>query len=138
MRGTGLACALSVLAAPAFANDYVVFASPSGNILCGIFLSDEGGADARCDIAEFTPTFVQPPKDCDLDWQGVFMIETDASSGRLGCVGDAIGEPTRAPLAYGQSVTYGDVTCSSARSGMTCMNSLGHGLTLSRNIQQVF
>lgn len=38
-----------------------------------------------------------------------------------------------ATLAYGHSVTYGDVICESAESGVTCSNTAsGHGFTVSR------
>ena len=54
-----LAFALSLLAAPilpnvAFADDYLAFHSPSGNIQCGMSTGDY--AQVRCDMSVLTPS----------------------------------------------------------------------------------
>jgi hypothetical protein len=42
-------------------------------------------------------------------------------------------QPVVATLPFDHSVTYGDVTCVSAKSGITCSNTLsGHGFSVSR------
>lgn len=42
-------------------------------------------------------------------------------------------------LPYGSSVTYGDVTCESAESGMTCTDALsGHGFTVDTSAYEIW
>ncbi len=52
--------AVSLLAAPALAQDYVGFRSPTGNIHCAMY-SWEGGTEARCDLRELTPSYRKFP-----------------------------------------------------------------------------
>jgi hypothetical protein len=123
----------------------VWFISPSGNLSCGI------GDDLwGCAIRE-------------RDWQfpssspGDFCYQSEISCGdgiavRVGENGDLPAPlqrggaefPDEAGLAvsylqYGQSVTYGTVTCASTFENVVCADtSSGHGFVISRNENRIF
>ncbi|WP_136645382.1 hypothetical protein [Tabrizicola sp. YIM 78059] len=61
-----LAC-LVLVAGPAVAEEHVGFRSPTGNIHCAIH-AWAGGAEARCDLMELTPSHRKRPAGCDLRW----------------------------------------------------------------------
>ncbi|WP_103255965.1 DUF6636 domain-containing protein [Tabrizicola aquatica] len=88
-----------VLAGPAFADDYVSFQSPTGNIHCAIF-QDREGAVARCDLRELVPSFTRAPADCEFDWGSAFGVE-DRGKGYLACVSDAVADRGNPVLPYG-------------------------------------
>jgi hypothetical protein len=125
-------CVLLSFAAPAVADD---FQSPSGNIFCTIETGEYSGV--RCDMVDLTPSFTKRPADCDLDWGSSFYVEATGKGG-LGCHGDTVILPRARVLDYGDSVDAGPYTCTSVKTGMTCMNAEGHGFTLSRAKQEVF
>jgi hypothetical protein len=54
------------------------------------------------------------------------------------CAGDTVMDPNAAVLDYGHSVVSDGITCTSAKSGMTCKNAEGHGFTVARAKQQAF
>jgi hypothetical protein len=126
-----LACL--VIATPAAAQDYTTFQAPSGNIHC---LIDSYGA--RCDILQATYSFTKRPADCDLDYGGAFYIEPRGRKGGVACVGDTVADPGNAVLGYGSTIAADGITCSSERSGITCVNAAGHGFTVARAQQTVF
>jgi hypothetical protein len=136
MRPTLLAVLALAAPLPLAAQDLVPFRSPSDNIHCLIVdMADWQGV--RCDIADYTPSFRKSPADCDLDWGGAFEV---GARGRavVACVGDTVRDPGAPVLGYGQQVDGPGITCTSLRSGMTCMNADGHGFTLSRALQELF
>jgi len=113
------------------------FKSPSGNINCGYF--DYGGRPyVRCDIGQFKPSGTPPPADCDLDWGDSFGIGAGDMIGDMLCHGDTVISPEARTLPYGSAWSEGGITCSSAKTGLTCENDLGHGFFLSRAKQRVF
>lgn len=129
-----LACVLVLAAAPAAAQEMIQFHSPSGNIHCMIWLPDT--PHARCDIFESTPSF-PAPRDCDLDWGTAFGVGP-TGRGEPWCVGDTVYSAEGMVLPYGRSVSLGPFTCSSAETGMTCVNRQGGGFTVARAAQRVF
>ena len=118
---------------------YLVFQSPSGNIMCGIY-TDAGSGGARCDIQEWM--FVAPtPLECGEVNYNVGTAEVGADgSGTLGaCVGDTVADPASPVLAYGANAGAGDFACHSAQDGVTCANLItGHGFRLARASYQLF
>lgn len=129
-------CALLLLmTTPALADDFVYFQSPSGNIFCALMTGDYN--EARCDMADLAPSYTRRPADCDLDWGSSFSVGPTGTGG-LGCVGDTVMMPDAPVLGYGDSMDAGPFTCTSVKTGMTCMNAQGHGFTLSRAKQEVF
>ncbi|QQA41382.1 DUF6636 domain-containing protein [Pelagovum pacificum] len=126
---------LLLLARPAIAQDVYYFRAPSGNIVCA--MTGGGYNSARCDIFELSPTYRTRPADCDLEWGSSFEV-TSASSGYVLCAGDTVNMGGSPVLPYGQTVTLGAITCYSETTGMSCVNSLGHGFTVARAQQRVF
>jgi hypothetical protein len=128
--------ALFIFATPAAAQDYTAFQSPTGNIHCAIFTGDYAGA--RCDVLQLNPSYTKRPADCDLDYGSAFYIGPRDRMGEVGCVGDTVADPQSAVLGYGGSISLGGITCTSAQSGMTCVNAAGHGFRVARSRQSVF
>jgi hypothetical protein len=95
------------------------FRSPSGNINCT--LSTPGGdITARCEVVEHT--WVAPPPDCHLDSGDRFYL-TQGGSAVVGCYGQEFGPAPQQTLGYGQSLSFGTITCVSEYTGMTCTDS---------------
>ncbi|HNV13175.1 MAG TPA: hypothetical protein PKL63_00810 [Dermatophilaceae bacterium] len=118
--------------------------SPSGNIVCAAFPNDGApGFEVRCDVMQHTWTMPPKPASCEFDWgHGTFLT---TKSG-ITCVSDAIagsdvvgsdgtwwnGQPgsqvvtvegrKAVALAYGASLKFGDILCTSATDGMHCTN----------------
>jgi len=126
---------LTLMATPALADDFVYFQSPSGNIFCALMTGAYN--EARCDMAELTPSYKKRPADCEQDWGSSFSVGPTGKGG-LGCVGDTVMMQDAPVLSYGDSLDVGPFTCTSVKTGMTCMNAQGHGFTLSRAKQEVF
>jgi hypothetical protein len=102
----------------------VYFQSPSGNISCVLSASY-----ARCDVDEYSYTPPPRPASCDFDWGQTLELKRRA---RFGCVSDTVAISDRV-LHYGDSLSRGDKTCTSRRSGMVCRNlDTGHGFRMSR------
>lgn len=119
-------------AAPAGAEGFVSFNSPSGNVGCVM-----GTGYVRCDIAERDWSPPPKPADCDLDYgQGIGLGVGEPAA--FVCAGDTtLGRPE--VLDYGQSITRGDLRCDSAESGITCLDrTTGHGFAIARQVYQLF
>lgn len=129
----GLACAGITACGSAFAQE-ISFRSPTGNIHCMIFTGAD--ASARCDLAQFSPSYPRP-RDCDLDWGFAFEVGATGSGSPV-CAGDTVRQRNAKVLSYGQSVTGSGITCTSAQTGMTCVNAQGHGFTVARARQRAF
>ncbi len=103
------------------------FQSPSGNIGCII-----AGGVARCDIKQRNWSPPPRPSSCPKQVDFGQGLEVPSSgAGRFVCAGDTALDPTAAKLAYGTSTGTGQITCTSAASGMTCKNSGGGGFLIS-------
>jgi hypothetical protein len=126
---------LFLLASPVFAQDFLSFQSPSGNISCMLMTGEYVGA--RCDMRQLSPSYRKRPVDCDLEWGDSFEVGARGQGG-LTCHGDTVISPDAFVLDYGKSVSLGGVTCESAESGMTCRNDRGHGFSISKARQKVF
>jgi hypothetical protein len=104
------------------------FQAPSGNIAC-----EMAQDHVTCQIGE--RTFEQPakPSDCEWDYGESIGVEGEAPAEFL-CMSDTVfGAIGTFELAYGEQVSNGVVTCTSASSGMTCSTVSGiHGFQLSR------
>jgi hypothetical protein len=126
---------LALVAGPAVADEFLFFKSPSGNIGCMLMTGAWNGA--RCDIFELTMSYPIPPADCDLDWGHAFEVPAFGRAGAV-CAGDTVADPGAFVLGYGKEVTLGGVTCTSASSGMSCVNAQGHGFSLARARQRLY
>lgn len=127
------ALAMIFVTAPAMAQD-ISFRSPTGNIHCMIFSGSYAGA--RCDLSKFIPSYPRP-HDCDLDWGFAFEVGVTGPGAPI-CAGDTVRDQDAAVLNYGRSVVDSGITCTSAKTGMTCVNTEGHGFTVARGRQQAF
>jgi hypothetical protein len=128
---------LALCAAPAAAQDYIAFHSPSGNIQCAIFAGDYAGA--RCDMSKFTQTFTYVPDYCAFDRGFSFGVDPHSAKGYLlTCVSDAMADPSGIELGYGQSISLAEITCQSEKTGMRCTNAGGHGFEISKARQSLF
>ena len=131
------AFALCLLATPALADDYIAFHSPTGNIHCGLYISADY-TGVRCDVYQMTArSYTQAPPDCEFDWGNSFGVDA-TGKGYLACVSDAVADDTGLTLDYGKEISLGGITCSSAKTGMSCKNDAGHGFTIARAKQQLF
>ncbi|MCP9272962.1 DUF6636 domain-containing protein [Mycolicibacterium arenosum] len=112
--------------------DLVGFTSPTGAIGC--VLDD---TYVRCDVSEQAWTLPPRPADCEFDYgQGVSMSAGEPAE--VVCAGDTTAN-AGPPLAYGQSVTVGSLSCESAETGVTCRDAdSGHGFTVARETYTIF
>lgn len=135
-----LAAALGCLAAaaPAGATRTPIpgLRTPSGNIAC---LAVPGRVPTlRCDVHRSSygsRLQARCMRLATVDWHGFELARTTA--GRVTCSGGILYDPgTQRPayrtLAYGTAWRHDGFTCSSARTGLTCLNGHGHGLFLAR------
>ena len=127
---------LILVASPAMAQDVLQFQSPTGNIHCLIATGDY--AEARCDMIALTPTYRQPPPNCELDWGAYFTVGLSDRTGQLACVGDTAINPDSLVLGYGKTISLGGFDCTSEKTGMTCTNPGGHGFTISKARQRLY
>ncbi len=129
-----VAAALLVPVASAFG--LTSFQSPTGNIGC---IGD--ATSVRCDIRTTSATPPKRPKSCRFDWGSAFEVNRTGRGHGL-CAGDtalAVPGDGRRKLAYGKSIKLGTkLTCTSRITGMTCRNTQGHGLTLSKTVIKLF
>lgn len=127
----------AVLAAPSGATNAAspaAFETPSRNIACGWIADVDRPTRTylRCEIRSLLSPLPKRPAVCDLDWgYGLEMASTGRAS--VLCAGDTIRRPGRvAVVAYGTTWRKRGFTCRSARVGLTCRNTSGHGFFLSR------
>lgn len=124
------------------AQNAVGFQTPSGNIHCLAYNHEPGApyATLECDIGDRSGNApVRPrPADCDFDWGQRFVLDGAAAGAQLGCASDWLGSDGNAVLNYGSSMTFGAITCTSRKTGLTCKNKRGEGFFLSRRRQTLF
>jgi hypothetical protein len=111
------------------------FRSPSGNINCT--LSTPGNEiAARCEVVDHTWT-ASPPSDCHLNYGDRFYL-TQAGGAVVGCYGQEFGPGPFSTLDYGQTRSFGTITCDSEYTGMTCTDgSTGHFFRVSRDTYEL-
>ncbi|MFZ1468285.1 MAG: DUF6636 domain-containing protein [Paracoccaceae bacterium] len=123
-------------AAPAAADELIGFQSPSGNIHCLLY-SDAGGATARCDLRQLKKSYTKRPSGCDQDWGSAFAVDRKGK-GYLACVGDTVVDRSNPVLRYGKAMSLGNISCVSAKTGITCTNADGHGFSVAKAGQKLF
>jgi hypothetical protein len=123
----------ALCAAPAHAEDgFVDFVSPSENVGCVLDVDY-----LRCDIAKRDWAPPPRPADCEFDYgQGIAL--TPGERAAFVCAGDTtLGGSS--VLAYGQTISRGALSCTSAESGISCRDAdSGRGFSLSRQVYQLF
>jgi Family of unknown function (DUF6636) len=120
------------------------FKTPSDNIVCGYGIAPDGSASMECGIKS---GLKPPPRriHCDAgdpNDKRVSLRDTGRAAPVL-CAGDPgpllpqIDAKAKV-LAYGRSIRFGRITCSSAVTGLTCRNASSHGFFLSRERWRTF
>jgi hypothetical protein len=115
------------------------FQSPSHNIGCVMVKApaNQGGGEARCDIAEHSWTAPPKPHSCELDW-GFGVVVGNHHKGDYVCAGDTALHQGPV-LDYGDSIKFGGFKCKSNVQSMRCHNKqTGHGFSLSREQAKLF
>jgi hypothetical protein len=111
------------------------FMTPSGNIFCN-------GAVERsaisCTIVERMDPPARPrPASCTATWGHTFNLSATGEA-ELACT-DAPSRVNYTDIAiYGATGEFGDITCQSESTGLTCRNREGRGFFLSRSRQSAF
>ena len=134
-----IAMGLASAGLPAFAGDEserVQFRTPSDNIHCLVSSAD---AAIDCEIIDVTTfsTLPERPADCDLEWGQRFSMK-DTGEAQLICTGDTVRDYKSTIVPYGETFSYGQLTCESTEAGLTCKNADGHGFMLSKARQELF
>ncbi|MGJ8534888.1 MAG: DUF6636 domain-containing protein [Alphaproteobacteria bacterium] len=126
---------LALSASPAVADGFG-FQTPSGNIYCNGHVTGGGGIGCTIVSKSGSPPKAKPSS-CSGYWGHDFNLDGNGSAS-LTCGS----RPSRVDYTdvapYGVSADFGNITCTSKRTGLTCKNKRGHGFTLSRRIQSVF
>ncbi len=116
------------------------FKMPSNHVFCRSFdLGSEQRPEPalRCDINNLQ-AFPPRPPDCDLEWGDAFEVSASDALGTRVCHGDTAVDEALPVLRYGTVWNHRGLTCTSETTGLTCLNSYGHGFRLSRAVQEVF
>ena len=100
--------------------------TPSGNIVCLA-----GGDSLRCDIAERDWEPPPAPASCPVDWGNGISLSASGEA-TLTCAGDTLLGMPGTTLDYGNSASFGSITCVSKEAGLACQNEQGGGFFLSR------
>jgi hypothetical protein len=120
------------------------FHSPSGNIRCLFVPGVRGPDNLLCNVAR-SDYGARLQARCiarhSLDWHGFEVNAT--GKGLVVCSGGILynpdtQRPTYVNLPYGTTWRHGAFTCRSRVTGVTCRNSSGHGLSVSRQTWRVF
>jgi hypothetical protein len=112
------------------------FKTPSGNIVCGYSIAPLGDASVECGVKSGLKP--PPPRvSCSAGDPNDKRVSLTAS-GRavpVTCAGDPgpfVSEAKASVLGYGHAWSGGGISCTSATTGLTCTNRVGHGFFLSR------
>ncbi len=128
--------ALLIPASGAFAEEYLAFQSPTGNIHCSLYQWD-GTTTVRCDLRDYVPSYTKRPPGCEYDWGMSFAVDA-RGKGYLACVSDSMVDRGNPVLAYGEAVSLGGISCVSAKTGITCTNAAGNGFSVAKGKQKLF
>lgn len=119
-------------AAPPADEAATAFTSPDGNINCGLELDL-----VRCDIAERDWEPPPAPPGCDLEFGNAISLGAGGAA-ELACSDDTPRAEGK-PLAFGETISSGLLTCFSDRFGVTCTDAESNrGFFLSRDSYELF
>lgn len=112
------------------------FMTPSKNINCNGWVSDGGGIDCTIVNKSGTPPSAKP-QSCAGVWGHAFSLYGNGKA-EMRCEKKVHSVDFYPVIPYGESGTFGDITCTSESTGLTCRNKRGHGFFLSRRAQKLF
>jgi len=125
------------LAAVAHADTQYEFQSPSGNIVCVMWVPDTGAAKVGCQAHQFSYA-KPPPGQCNLGGWGSQIGLKQGDLPDFECVGGVLAVPPLSTLGYGQTHTVGVMTCGSEPAGVTCTDTgTGHHFRMSHDSYQL-
>lgn len=112
--------------------------SPTGNLKCLLLPGHARELLCTIDHADYAALLqarCMAPNGAGVDWHGFTLSPT--GKGVVNCSGGiqyipSTQHPSYVTLSYGRTRRVGSFTCASRRTGLTCRNSRGHGLFLSR------
>jgi hypothetical protein len=106
------------------------FVSPSRNLSCG-FVPTQGGQLTGCQAWVKVANF--PPCDAPMSDASPAISFQKGKRATAYCLNQGVFAADTKVLAYGQRITVGGVTCTSRRTGVTCIDQqTGHGFTAAR------
>lgn len=106
--------------------DPSVFSSPTGNIVCMVVTDG-----VLCEIGQKYWEPPPPPPGCHAAWGNLFELKTGRPAG-FHCTGSAL-PASNYTLEYGQTLSFGAISCRSERWGMSCTDATtGHFFFISR------
>ncbi|PJJ55920.1 hypothetical protein CLV56_0123 [Mumia flava] len=116
---------------PRIGKEMPAFSSPSGNIVCRL-----GTTGARCDIDEHSFKPPKRPAGCEGRWGRTVAVDARGAGFVCGTKAPSGDAPV---LKYGRSTVIGDFGCTSARTGVTCVDTQSwRGFTVSRAVTGTF
>lgn len=125
---------LLILPTGALADGYG-FMTPSGNIHCNGAVEV---SEITCTIVERSGPPAQPrPASCGGTWGHRVDLKATGPA-TLACAAPPRRVQYTDIAPYGVTGSFGDITCQSESTGLTCRNRSGNGFTLSRGLQSVF
>ncbi len=115
------------------------FQTPSGNIYCNGYVANGNGGEIYCTIVERYGEFALPkPSTCAGVWGHEYGVE---GSGGASMTCDST-KPSHVDYTafapYRETAEFGDITCTSKKTGFACTNKDGHGFLISRQKQTLF
>lgn len=119
-----LVVAAGLVVAPAADAGFKPFQTPSKKIQCAYITGDGMPAQIRCDLFFLNDRAV---------------VLTHKGKPRKIRITDTVGDPLGKVLKYGTTTRFGDFSCTSRESGLTCRSRRSsHGFTVSRQMQKLF
>lgn len=115
-----------------------VFATPSGNIVCGGDNITSSGNALTC----YIQNVAKKPAKCS-EGVGLEFTLNQTGKGKLQCTNHEFEPENEAEditkiIPYGSSINGNGWTCTSQTTGMRCVNKSGHGFQLSKSKQTLF
>ncbi len=117
---------------PVLASAQETFQLPSCNIHCAFY-----DGRLRCDVLQYTYQPPPRPRGCDLEW-GPAVELGPRGGARMLCVGDSVADRASPVLGYGSAWQGAGIACTSAETGLRCVNAEGRGFELSRARLRMF
>jgi hypothetical protein len=120
----GVAVVALVTAPPSAEAAYRAFRSPTGRLGCAFYSDPQTPRTVRC------------------EWRGsndVALTLQERGRARRVRISDTVRDPRAKVLAYGQSMGFGRLRCTSRRTGITCRSlRSGHGFMVSVERRRTF
>jgi hypothetical protein len=122
-------------------SESIAFQTPSGNIGCefskDIYPSGRREIEVLCETKGNAGKVPPPPKDCQVDWRPVASLSPHGKGELWRCYGSLV-LPRGQILQYGSKLSFHGITCTSRRTGLTCINLDKRGWEISKERRRSF